>query len=40
MDTAKEVVTLIKFSSKRERRLGDTKENLDEQPATGGVITL
>ena len=38
--TAKEVVNLIKFSSKRERLLGDTKENLDEQPATGGVISL
>ena len=40
MDTAKEVVTLIKFSPKRERLLGDIKENLDEQPATGGVISL
>ena len=40
MDTAKEVVTLIKFSPKRERLLGDIKENLDEQPTTGGVISL
>ena len=40
MDTAKEVVTLIKFSPKRERLLGGIKENLDEQPATGGVISL
>ena len=40
MDTAKEVVTLIKFSPKRERLLEDIKENLDEQPATGGVISL
>ena len=28
MDTAKEVVTLIKFSPKRERLLGEIKENL------------
>ena len=40
MDTAKEVVTLIKFSPKEERLLGDIKENLDEEPAAGGVITL
>ena len=40
MDTAKEVVTLIKFSPKRERLLGDIKENLDEEPASGGVISL
>ena len=33
-------VTLIKFSPKRERLLGDIKENLDEQPTTGGVISL
>ena len=34
MDTAKEVVTLIKLSPKRERLLGGIKENLasDEQP--------
>ena len=30
MDTAKEIVTLIKFSPKRERLLGDIKENVDE----------
>ena len=40
MDTAKEVVTLIKFSPKRERLLRDVKENLDEQPATAGVVSL
>ena len=40
MDTAKEVVTLIKFSPKEERLLGDIKENLDEEPAAGGVRTL
>ena len=39
MDTAKEVVTLIKFSPKRGGLLGDIKENLDEQPATAGVIS-
>ena len=32
MDTAKEVVTLIKFALKRGGLLGDIKENLDEQP--------
>ena len=36
MDTAKEIVTLIKFSPKRERLLG----NLDEEHAAGGIITL
>ena len=36
MDTAKEVVTLIKFSPKLECLLGDIKEFLDEQP----VISL
>ena len=40
MDTAKEIVTLIKFSPKRERLLGDIKENLDEEHAAGGIITL
>ena len=40
MDIAKEIVTLIKLSPKRKRLLGDIKENLDEQPATGGVISL
>ena len=40
MGTAKEVVTLIKFSPKRKRLLGGIEENLDEQPATGGVISL
>lgn len=40
MDTAKEIVTLIKFFPKRERLLGDIKENLDEEHAAGGIITL
>ena len=39
MDTAKEIVILMKFSPKRERLLGDIKENLDEQAATGDVIS-
>ncbi|KAK2550816.1 Zinc finger MYM-type protein 1 [Acropora cervicornis] len=40
MDTAKEIVALIKFSPKRERLLGDIKENLDEEHAAGCIITL
>ena len=40
MDTAKEIVALIKFSPKRERLLGDIKENLDDEHAAGGIITL
>ncbi|XP_074609646.1 zinc finger MYM-type protein 1-like [Acropora palmata] len=40
MDTAKDIVTLIKFSPKRECLLGDIKENLDEEHAAGGIIAL
>ena len=41
MDTAKEVVTLIKFSPKRENLLGQIKENLKEpESAAKGIIGL
>ena len=41
MDTAKEVVTLIKFSPKRENLLGEIKENLEEpESAAKGIIGL
>ena len=39
MDTAKEVVTLIKFSPKRENLLGEIKENLEEpESAAKGIM--
>ena len=39
MDTAKEVVTLIKFSPKRENLQGEIKENLEEpESAAKGII--
>ena len=39
MDTAKEVVTLIKFSPKWENLLGEIKENLEEvESAAKGII--
>ena len=41
MDTAKEVVTLIKFSPKRENLQGEIKENLEEpESAAKGIIGL
>ena len=43
MDTAKEIVTLIKFSPKRENLLGKIQENLEEDEgelATRGIIKL
>ena len=41
MDTAKEIVTLIKFSPKRENLLGEIQENLEEgELATHGIIKL
>ena len=41
MDTAKEVVTLIKFSPKRENLLGEIKENVEEpESAAKGIIGL
>ena len=41
MDTAKEVVTLIKFSPKRDNLLGKIKENLEEpESAAKGIIGL
>lgn len=41
MDTAKEVVTLIKFSPKRENLLGEIKENLEQgESAAHDIIKL
>ena len=41
MDTAKEVVTLIKFSPKRESLLGEIQQNSQERElATHGIIKL
>ena len=41
MDTAKEVVTLIKFTLKRENLLGEIKKNLEEpESAAKGIIGL
>ena len=41
MDTAKEVVTLIKFSPKRESLLGEIQQNIQERElATHGIIKL
>ena len=41
MDAVKETVTLIKFSPKREKLLGDIKENLEEaDSAAKGIIGL
>ena len=41
VDTAKEVVTHIKFSPKRENLLGKIKENLEEpESAANGIIGL
>ena len=40
MDAAKEIVTLIKFPPKREKLLGDIKENLEADSAAKGIIGL
>ena len=33
-----EIIALIKFSPKREKILGDTKTNIEEQPHVGGLL--
>ena len=47
MDTAKEIVPLIKYSPKRENILGEVKENIEQQDensdaetSTGGILQL
>ena len=47
MDTAKEIVTLIKYSPKTENILGEVKENIEQQDensdaetSTGGILQL